>query len=360
MIHHLSHTQTPMPLAARRCFRLAFSTGLALAASYGLGIAIPFVAPVFAVLLAAVPAPPPGLRAAFTLMLFVVVGLGIGMLLGPLLQRAPLTSLAVVALGVFISNRMAIGEGKALPATLLALGFTAIPAAHTASADLAAALVEAVTLGVAAALVSLWLVYPLFPENVLSSQRPSGAAVPVAAPSATEVHWLSLRATLIVLPAFALTLTNPTTNLPFLVKSILLGREASMAQLRGAGMTLVGSTLCGGVCAVAVWWCLGFAVELWFFTGWVLLISLILAAGAFQIFRNPMTPGFWLGSLMSMLILLGAAVQDSALGNDVYRAFLIRMTLFVLVSLYALCAMSLLDRFREKLLKRRLLRPASR
>ncbi|TLM77349.1 DUF2955 domain-containing protein [Microbulbifer harenosus] len=340
-----------MPLAARRCYRLAFTTALSLALCYGFDIGIPFVAPVFAVLLAAVPAPPPGARAALGLVLFIGAALGVGILIGPLLQQAPFTALLIIALGVFFSNRLALKPGKALPATLLALGFTAIPAADVASSALASALREALVFGMAVAILCLWLVYPLFPEDThtVGSARPKP---PTPAIPPAEGNWLSLRATLIVLPAFVFTLTNPTTNLPFLVKSILLGREATALKMRSAGLELVGSTFLGGICALLVWWCLGLAVELWFFAAWILLVSLLLAAGCYQVFRNRFSPGFWNNTLINMLILLGAAVQDSALGNDVYRAFVVRMALFLLVAGYALLAMYLLEGWRQRVLLR--------
>ena len=338
----------PMPLAARRCYRLAFTTAFSLALCYGFDIGIPFVAPVFAVLVAAAPGPPPGARAALGLVLFIAAALSVGMLIGPLLQQAPFTALLIITLGVFFSNRLALKPGKALAATLLALGFTVIPAADVASTALASALREALVLGMAVAILCLWLVYPLFPED----PQPVRPTPPPSAITSAEGNWLSVRATLIALPAFVFTLTNPTIYLPFLVKSILLGREASEMELRGAGLELVGSTFLGGVCALLVWWCLGLAVELWFFAAWILLVSLILAAGGYQVFRNRFSPGFWSNTLMNMLILLGAAVQDSALGNDVYRAFLVRMALFLLVAAYALLAMYVLEWWRQRVLLR--------
>jgi hypothetical protein len=49
-----------------------------------------------------------------------------------------------------------------------------------------------------------------------------------------------------------------------------------------------------------------------------------------------------------MLILLGPAVEDSDNGNDVYAAFLVRMGLFVAVTLYAWLAVYLLEHLRER------------
>lgn len=334
-------TQPPgrLPPAARRCFRLALATGLALALGYGLNLGVPFIAPLFAVLLGAQPGPPPGLKQSAVLVAFLMLSLGVGVLLGPLLQVAPVSALIVIALGLFLSNRIALRGGKVMPGTLLAFGFTVIPAASCVSQALASALIAAMALGVSVALLCLWLVYPWFPED--------GAPVPVdATANAADGDWLSLRATLIVLPAFLFTLTNPAAYLPLTVKSILLGREATQVRLRNASFELVGSTALGGLCAVAIWVCLSLAVELWFFTGWVTLCALMLASRATGARPSRLAPTFWINSLTTALILLGAAVQDSASGKDVYQAFAVRLALFFAVTVYALLAMRLLEAWR--------------
>jgi hypothetical protein len=59
-------------------------------------------------------------------------------------------------------------------------------------------------------------------------------------------------------------------------------------------------------------------------------------------------PSFWVNVAITMLILLGSAVQDSANGKDVYQAFAVRMGLFIVVAIYAGLAVSLLERLREK------------
>lgn len=330
-----------LPVAARRCFRLAFATGLALALGYGCDLGVPFFAPLFAVLLGAQPGPPPGLARSVVLVAFLTLSLGTGVLLGPLLQHAPVSALLLIALGLFFSNRLAVGGGKVMPATLLAFGLTVIPAASSVSQALASALIAALVLGVIVALLSLWLVYPLFPED----EAPAAAAAPAIA---RDGDWLSLRATLIVLPAFLFTLTNPAAYLPLTVKSILLGREASEVQLRGAGLELIGSTALGGAGAVLVWVCLSLAVELWFFAGWVTLCALWLASRATGARSSRLAPTFWIGSLTTMLILLGAAVQDSAGGKDVFQAFAVRFGLFLAVTVYAVLAMTALEAWRTR------------
>ena len=49
-----------MHVEARRVFRLSLTMALALACAYGLALPLPFLAPLFALLLTAAPAPPMG------------------------------------------------------------------------------------------------------------------------------------------------------------------------------------------------------------------------------------------------------------------------------------------------------------
>ena len=53
-----------------------------------------------------------------------------------------------------------------------------------------------------------------------------------------------------------------------------------------------------------------------------------------------------------MQLLLGPAVQDSNSGNDVYKAFAVRMALFVAVTVYAWAAIVALEYIRKRRLSR--------
>lgn len=336
-------TQHRLPLAARRSFRLATATTLALTAAYGLAMPLPFIAPLLTVILGATAQPPPGAKQSLALLLILTLMFSVGVLLGPLLQYAPVSALLLISLGLYVSSQLAIVGGKDAPATLLALGLTAIPAASTVSQALASALIAALVAGTALAIASLWLAYLLFPEDPAPRNKPAASAAP-----AVDGHWRSLRATLVILPAFLLTLSNPSAYLPLTVKSILLGREVSDIKLRGAAREMIGSTAFGGLCAIALWLCLSLAVELWFFAFWTLLFALLIAARAYGAHASRLGPGFWINTLTTMLILLGSAVQDSSNGKDVYQAFIVRMALFLLVAVYAVFALAMLEWWRQR------------
>ena len=60
-----------------------------------------------------------------------------------------------------------------------------------------------------------------------------------------------------------------------------------------------------------------------------------------------LAPSFWLNAFVTMLILLGPAVEDSANGKDVYLAFAVRIGLFVAVTIYAWAAILVLEALRN-------------
>tara|TARA_R110000772_G_scaffold127819_6_gene235349 strand:+ start:51294 stop:52346 length:1053 start_codon:yes stop_codon:yes gene_type:complete len=336
-----------LPIAARRTFRLATSVGLSLALGYGSGLTIAYIAPLFAVMLGILPGPPPGPRKLLALLLFVMASLGIGVVLGPMLQYAAVSALLVILLGLFFSNRLALAHGQQAPATLVAMGLTVIPATSVLSQALASAVIAALVVGIASAVFTHWIAFLLFPEDADAAPAQDKPPAPAAA------NWLSLRATLIVLPAFLLTLVNPALYVPVAVKSILLGRESTTVSLRYASRELLGSTALGGACAVLVWFCLQLAVNLWFFVGWMSLISLVLGSRIYGVWKSRWPPTFWINTLTTLIILLGASVADSDQGKDVFQAFAVRMALFFAVTLYAVLAMTLLERVRAALAAQR-------
>jgi hypothetical protein len=57
-------------------------------------------------------------------------------------------------------------------------------------------------------------------------------------------------------------------------------------------------------------------------------------------------PSFWANALITALILLGPAIEDSANGKSVLAASAMRTTLFLLVAFYAWGAIWLLERMR--------------
>jgi hypothetical protein len=325
-------------LLGRRALRLAFGTALCLAISFGMDLSIPFIAPVLAVFLFASVPRPLSLKAGIGLVLVVALTTGSGLLLAPVLRYYVMSGVLLVGLCLFLAFRYGLSGGNNLVATFLAAGLTMISAAGTADLQLALTVVGALVKGLLLAVLVLGVGHALFPEPA-SAPKPPIRPVP----SRAEATRLALRAALVVLPAFLLALADPSSYMPIIMKSVSLGRQSCTTTARSAARELLGSTLLGGAMAIVFWFALKWFVHLWMFFLWMLLFGLFVARRLYRLKPSPYTPGFWLNSLVTLIILLGQSVQDSVAGKDVYTAFIVRMGLFIAVTLYACLMLQLLD-----------------
>lgn len=328
---------TERSVPAQRALRLAFGAALCTAASYGLALPLPFISPVLAVLLlASLPGPLP-LKGALALALVAALTTSIGLLLVPLLRYYPVSGVLLIGLGLFLVFRFGLRGGNPLIMMFLVIGMTMISAAGFAEFDLAMAVIGALVKGLLLAVAVLGLSHALFPERRDSPAAPKPPALP-----ANEIPRVALRATLIVLPTFLLALSDPASYLPIILKAVSLGQQTSTTQTHHASRELLGSTLLAGVLAVLLWCGLSLFVHLWMFFLWTLLFGLWLARKLYRLSPTQLSPGVWLNTFITLIILLGQSVQDSAAGKDVYTAFAVRMGLFILVTLYGVLMMHVL------------------
>jgi hypothetical protein len=140
---------------------------------------------------------------------------------------------------------------------------------------------------------------------------------------------------LIVVPVFVLALTNPSLYLAAIMKTVTLGQQAGETNTRSAGKELVGSTLMGALVGACVWLGLSMLANLWMLVLWLMAAALWCATAMFGARRSAFRSSFWSNALITALILLGPAIEDSANGKSVVQASAVRTSLFVAVALYA-------------------------
>ncbi|CAB3890435.1 DUF2955 domain-containing protein [Achromobacter aegrifaciens] len=322
----------------RRALRVGAGAAFCTAISYGLDLPIAMVAPVLGVMLLASMNRPLSFRSGLGLMLMALLTTAIGLLLSPLLRYYPLSGVLLIALCLFFAFRHGLRGGNGLLSTFLIIGLTMISAAGTVDFALASLVIEALGKGLLVAVLVLGGCHLLFPEPAAA---PAPPAAPVLPPD--QASRLALRASLVVMPAFLLALTDPLGYMPIILKSVSLGRQSCVTAAQGAARELLGSTLLGGALAVAFWCALSLFVNLWMFFLWMLLFGLIAARKLYRLSPTRHPPSFWLNTLVTLIILLGQSVQDSAAGKDVYTAFAVRMGLFIGVTLYACLMLRLLE-----------------
>ncbi|MFQ3271390.1 MAG: hypothetical protein ACI9A1_001715 [Lentimonas sp.] len=328
----------------QRTFRLSLCMALSLAFAYGIAFPLPYLPPIFALMLTLPPRAPLGVKKILAVLLLVALTTGCGILLIPMLNQYSMTGLILIVLGLFLCNFLAVNLGKGLVAALLTVGLTLVTAAGYSSTALAQLVVQSLMGSIAIAWACQHVAYFLFPEPVAGPSVAKKKAVPK--PSDSQSNWLAWRATLIVFPAYLLALTNPGQYLPIIMKSVSLGQQDSVTDASHAARELLGSTFLAGLFAILFWFGLGIMVNLWMFFLWMLLFSLYFASKLYQISPSRYPASFWVNAAVTMLILLGPAVQDSANGNNVYMAFLVRISLFIAVTLYAIFAIYALERLR--------------
>jgi hypothetical protein len=316
---------------------------LSLAFAYGLDMPLPFFAPLFGLLLTATPAPPLGLKGLLGLTVVVLITLGIGLVLTPLLGKYPLPALLIIAAGLYLSTSLTVGQGKGLVGALLAVGFTLIPAAGMVEYAIAVTLMQALLSGIAVAIVCQLIVYPFFPEDPRKATKPKPPT-----PDASQTHWIALRAMLIVWPPVLLAFSNPALYLPTIMKTVLLGQQASVIDARKAGRDLIGAIFLAGLFAILFWFLLKILPNLWMFFLLMLLFGIFVAVRLYGVVASRFSGAFWVDVVVNLLILLGPAVEDSANGKDPYKAFAVRFSLFVAVTLYAWIAIAALEWLRAR------------
>ncbi|MDP5070770.1 MAG: DUF2955 domain-containing protein, partial [Congregibacter sp.] len=269
-----------MRAAENRVLRFAFAVSLALILAYGLQFPLPFMTPLFVILLSAMPGPPMGPKGLLGLLLIMVLSLTVGVILIPFISYYPASAVLIVAVGVYFSMYLTIIRGKVLLGTLLTVGFTLISVAGSVDYLLATTVIKSLTLGMSGAVLCQWLVYPFFLENAAASPAPP------AKRSEEQSSWLAMRAMLIIMPAYLLALTNPAQYLMTIMKSVSLGQQASVLDVRHAGRELIGSTFVGGIMAILFWTVLSIAPTLWMFGLWMLVFSLYTAAKLYGVLKT--------------------------------------------------------------------------
>lgn len=329
-----------MDRADKAVLRLAIGLGVAVLIAYGLALRAPFVVCVLTVLLLCKPGPPiPFLKGA--VMAVVIAALLVaGVLMVPILENYAVTG--VVLTGALLYAVFFAGARSANPLTIiLVIAFTWIPVAGVADQALSTVLSAAVGVGLGTGILVSGVSHALFPD----APGPANiAAAPAVSPE--TAGWVALQATLVVMPVFVLALTNPSFYLPAIMKTVALGQQAGSTNARSAGRELVGSTLMGGWMAALVWIGLSLWPNLWMLMLWMVAAALWAGARLFGVKATAFPPSFWSNALVTMLILLGPAIEDSAIGKDVVEASATRICLFVGVALYAWGTVWALERWR--------------
>ncbi|MGO9242598.1 MAG: DUF2955 domain-containing protein [Syntrophobacteraceae bacterium] len=324
-----------MACGDKAALRLTIGLGLAVFVAYGFALQSPFVVCVMAVLILCKPGPPMPLVKGLVVAVVFAVLVAAGVLMVPLLEHYAVAAVLLTALMLYLLLYAGRIGGNPLT-TILVLSFTLIPVAGVADQALVGALAVTLAIGVAVGTMVSAASNAFFPDN---AGRSAAAA------------WIALRGMLIVMPVFVLALTDPSFYLAAIMKTVALGQQAEEADARTAGRELVGSTLMGALMGAAVWMGLSLWPSLWMLMLWLMAAALWSGSALFGARRSRFRPSFWSNALITALILLGPAIEDSASGKSVLEGSVMRTCLFVGVAFYAWGTIWALERWRSRRLR---------
>ena len=327
--------------ADKAALRLAIGLGLAVLVAYGLALPVPFVVCVMAVLVLCKPGPPlPLVKGAILALVFAAL-VAAGVVMVPLLEHYALAGVlltAVVLYGIFYAGFI---HGNPLT-MILVISFALIPVAGVADQALVGMLSLTLAVGILTGTLVSALATAFFPDP----PAPAGQRAEAPVVSHETAGWIALRAVLIVMPVFVLALANPSLYLAAIMKTVALGQQAGETDARSAGRELVGSTLVGALMALAVWLGLSLWPSLWMLMLWLMAAALWAGSAMFGARASAWRPSFWSNALITALILLGPAIEDSASGKSVLQGSAVRAGLFLGVALYASAMVWILERWR--------------
>lgn len=330
-----------MHRADKAVLRLGVGLGLAVLIAYGFALTAPFLVCVLAVLLLCKPGPPIPFVKGAVVGVVIAALLAAGVLMVPVLEHYAFLGVALT--GVLLYGVFLAGARSASPMTVfLVIAIAIIPVAGVAEQALGLAFSTTVGVGLGIGALVSGVSHIFFPDPPL----PANLAAAPAPLEPEAARWSAAQATLVVMPVFVLALSNPALYLAAILKAVTLGQQAGSTTARAAGRELVGSTLMAAWMAAWVWFGLTLRPNLWMLTLWVVAAALWVGTKIFGVSRSKFAPSFWVNALVTMLILLGPAIEDAAVGKDVYSASATRVALFVAVALYAWATVWVLERWR--------------
>lgn len=333
-----------MTRADKAALRVTVGVGAATWLAYGFALQLPFVVCVMATLVLCRPGPPMPLARGAVLALVFGGMLTAGVLMVPVLEHYAFTGLLLT--GTILYAVFYVGQRRSHPlTTVLLLAFVLLPVVGVAEQAAIGALSLSLAVGILVGTLVNAISHALFPDE--PAGRGSKTTPRVQADPASAA-WLALRGTLIVMPVFVLALTNPSLYLAAIMKTVTLAQQASHTTARDAGKELVGSTLAGAALGAAAWLGLSLWASLWMLVLWLMAAALWCASALFGVRRTGASPSFWANALVTALILLGPAIEDSASGKSVLQASIVRTCLFVAVALYAWVTVRALEQWRSR------------
>jgi hypothetical protein len=331
-----------IPAGARPVFRLTGGVALASTVTFSLALPMSSLFILFTAMFLATPAPPPGIRGSTILIGIALVVTLWGALLGPVLINAPTAGILIILSGIGMAVWLGFRPGMAIIRALLILSHAIIAVVASQSSAAAIEVVKLCLGSIAMAIVIAHFMHVLLP-NLSAPPRP-----PTVFVEAHHARWVGVRTALVMTGPVLMAMSNPATYIVLLMKGSTLAAQVEEGETRRLGVETVTSTLVGSAAALTIWWLLKVWAELPTLVLLLTLSTLLIARRMYRHAASRFPPSFWLNALITLVILIGAAVTDIESGANIQQKMIVRSAMFAALSLYAVLAVKTLDALRPR------------
>jgi hypothetical protein len=334
-------------LASVRILRLALGTALALWFSQAVGWSLSYIAPVFTLLLLATSKPALSLKGGIAIVALIMFAVYGGTLLLPLLLHQTAAGILILSLALFQIFYFTARGGNAGLGTLMTVGLTLTVTVGSVSVDAVLAVAKYVSIGALVGVVFVWIAHAILPDPGVAPQAAPAPPPTTAETPAVAARRDALRSLAIVLPVAIVFLysSDSASYLAVMIKVTSMTQQVSTRKTRAAAVSLLLSTLIGGIAALVGWMLLGAWPLLMLYTLLVGLAALLMGRRIFSGNGMHHQAATWSYAFLTMIVILAPAVTDSLTGSSAGLAFLDRLMMFAGATLYAVVAVYIFDAF---------------
>jgi hypothetical protein len=320
--------------------------------SQAVGWQLSFIAPVFTMLLLALPMPALKLKSGIAFVLVLTLSLYAGMLLVPTLLHQTAVGVLLLALALYWSFYFTAKGGPAVIGTFATVGIALTVAVGSVNVDALLEVASSMSVATVIGVSFVWVAHALLPDSMAADAGlvAAGEKPGAVKPDLAIARWSAFRSLLIVLPVaiFMLFSAASTAYIPVMLKVASMGQQATNEAALDAGRSLILSTIIGGVGAIIGWQILGIAPTLLIYTLVVGLAGLIIGPKIFQGTSTHPQAATWSYGYLTMLVILAPAVMDSIGGDPASLKFWDRILMFAGTTIYAVAAVYVVDAFRPE------------
>lgn len=340
-------SERSMDIASVRILRLAIGTALSLWFSQVWSWPLSFVAPIITMFLLALPIPALPLKAGLKLVVVLAVCSYAGLLLLPFILNQRLVGVGLLTVALFHSFYFTARGGAPALGAFATIGLAIVASIGTVSIDAVLVVVNGLIVGAVVGVAFVWIAHTILPDScaLATKAAPAPQEKDGPKPDTAIAARRAFRSLLIVLPIIIWFLMSSASAsyLAVMIKVSSMGQQATIDETRQAGISLLLSTVIGGIGAIIGWQVLSIWPSLAIYVLFVALAGLIMGR---YIFSGPglaVHGPTWSYGFLTMIIVLAPAVMDGIVGSSAGAAFWSRLWMFVIATVYAMVSVFVFD-----------------